>query len=112
MASSRLKQSRLTGSKLLGDDDRIEEPSSSLGNLMDAMLVFACGLMLALIVHWNVDITQTQGGDSSSSGDQATELDGTLSKSGDEIAANGDGYENLGSVYRDKKTGKLYIVGK
>lgn len=25
-------------------------------NIVDAMLVFACGLMLSLVMHWNVDL--------------------------------------------------------
>ncbi len=33
-----------------------ENPLEMMANLMDVMLVFACGLMLALIVNWNVDL--------------------------------------------------------
>ena len=32
------------------------DPMSSLGNIGDIMLVFACGLMVALVVAWNVDL--------------------------------------------------------
>ena len=32
-------------------------PMDGLGNMADAMLVFACGLILALIMSWNVDVT-------------------------------------------------------
>ncbi|MEG0392584.1 MAG: DUF2149 domain-containing protein, partial [Anaerovoracaceae bacterium] len=31
-------------------------PMDGLANLADAMLVFACGLLVALIVNWNVDV--------------------------------------------------------
>ena len=47
-----------------------------LSNLSDAMLVLAVGIMLALIVHWNVDIS-TSGG--------------TMSDSGQSYAADGEG---------------------
>ena len=32
-------------------------PMDGLGNLADAMLVLAVGIMLALIINWKVDIT-------------------------------------------------------
>ena len=28
----------------------------SVANLVDIMLVFACGLMVAIIIYWNVDL--------------------------------------------------------
>ena len=33
-----------------------EDPTSGLSNLADCMLVLACGLMVALVVAWNVDL--------------------------------------------------------
>ena len=33
------------------------DPMHSIGNLADAMLVLAVGIMLALIIYWNVYIT-------------------------------------------------------
>ena len=35
-------------------------PMENLANLADVMLVFACALMIAIITHWNVDITQNR----------------------------------------------------
>ena len=37
-----------------GEDDN-ENPMDSLTNLFDVMLVFACGLMVALVMSLNVD---------------------------------------------------------
>ena len=34
-------------------------PMESVANLADVMLVFACGLLIALIAAWNVDVTRT-----------------------------------------------------
>ena len=34
------------------------DPMSSMGNMADCMLVLACGLLLALMIHWNVDVEQ------------------------------------------------------
>ena len=33
---------------------------SGLANLSDVMLVFACGLMAAVILNWNVDLSKTR----------------------------------------------------
>ncbi len=37
-------------------------PMDGMANLADMMLVFACGLMLALITYWNVDVSGVTGG--------------------------------------------------
>ena len=38
--------------------DEPENPMDSLSNLSDVMLVFACGLMVALIINLNVDVSR------------------------------------------------------
>lgn len=100
-----LKASRLAGSKLLDDGER--DPMGSMGNLMDVMLVFACGLLLALIANWNVDLesVRTSGGSPA-----IREIQGDLEAVEEGIAASGSAYENLGTVYRDEETGQLYVV--
>lgn len=79
---------------------------TGLGNLADVMLVLACGLMLALVVNWNVDIAPRE--EETARADEIQEM---------EFA--GDGGESLdaaefekidGAVYRDPDTGKLYLV--
>ena len=103
MARRNLRSSRLHGSTLL-PDDREQDPMGSLGNLMDVMLVFACGLLLALITNWNVDITgQTV--------DQSiSQVEGDLQEVQEGINENDGQYEEMGQVYRDKDTGEIYIV--
>ena len=32
-------------------------PMEGVGNMADAMLVFACGILLALIMSWNIDVS-------------------------------------------------------
>ena len=48
-------------------DSEDVNPMNYISNLSDAMLILAVGIMLALIVHWNVDIS-TSGGTMSDSG--------------------------------------------
>jgi hypothetical protein len=83
-----------------------EDPMAGMGNLADVMLVLACGLMLALVINWNVDIAPRDGEETRA--DEIREM---------EFA--GDGGESLdaaefekidGVVYRDPDTGKLYLV--
>ncbi|MDR0852615.1 MAG: DUF2149 domain-containing protein [Clostridiales Family XIII bacterium] len=77
-------------------------------NIVDAMLVFACGLMLSLIIFWNVDIQNAelvpieQGAEVTSVNDMTDEVKETV----DEDAE----YEKMGTVYVDPETGKMYLV--
>ena len=103
-------------------------PMNYLSNLSDAMLVLAVGIMLALIVHWNVDIS-TSGGTMSDSGqsyaadgeggNSAIDRDSAVNFSQDELDnmqsqdkldSSNTGMEKLGEVYYDAATGQYYIV--
>ena len=103
-------------------------PMNYLSNLSDAMLVLAVGIMLALIVHWNVDISTSgwtmsdsgqsyaadgEGGNSAIDRDSAVnfsqdELDNMQSQ--DKLDSSDTGMEKLGEVYYDAATGQYYIV--
>jgi hypothetical protein len=83
-----------------------EDPAAGLANLADCMLVLACGLMVALVVAWNIDIKNVTEVEVS---DQAQEL--TDSETIDEsFEADGSTYEDVGRVYKDPETGKLYVI--
>ena len=105
MSARNLKASRLGASSLLpGDAER--DPMESLANLMDVMLVFACGLLLALVANWNIDLAAgTSPGNPS-----VEELDGELAEVAEGIALDDGTYAELGTVYRDEETGQLYVV--
>lgn len=92
--------SSFRGSTYIDDDS---DPRSGLMNLADLMLVFACGLMVALVAHWNVDITVNQVEIS----DETIEIQDIkdLSEEGA-----GNSYIDMGRVYEDKETGKMYII--
>ena len=52
----RLRNSgELRGGHLRSKDDA--DPMASVANIADIMLVFACGLMMALVTVWNIDFT-------------------------------------------------------
>ena len=78
-------------------------------NLADAMLVFACGLMMALIMNWNVDIGMQGEQIDVTQGEDVTNIDDIQ----DELVEEGgvdSSYQKMGMVYRDPDTGKLYML--
>lgn len=81
-------------------------PMEGLGNLADAMLVFACGLLLALIINWNVQVSET--GEIKPQQDKY-EIEGFDDNT--EQTIDGDTkLEEKGTVYMDPSTGKYYVV--
>jgi hypothetical protein len=79
-----------------------------VANLADVMLVLACGLMLALVINWNVDISPGKAEDTPKANEIQTELEFSGNE-GENLDADAD-YEELGRVYRDHATGKLYLI--
>ncbi|NLO22013.1 MAG: DUF2149 domain-containing protein [Syntrophomonadaceae bacterium] len=78
-------------------------------NIVDAMLVFACGLMLSLVIHWNVNLDQVREQVNLQMGQEVTEnteIKDNLIKTQDE----GDIYQRMGIVYKDPETGQLFMV--
>ena len=92
-----------------GDTD----PMLGFANIMDVMLVFALGLMLALVAqsqelqqHLNLDREHLDTEQVVHSGKELAELPESL-----QSQSAGAGMQALGKVYRDPQTGKLILVG-
>ncbi len=86
-------------------------PLDGLINIADVMLVLAAGLMLALIINWNIDI----GGAGRSTvpvsqGQEVSGMQGLNSEGNGDKAIDYQQYEKMGVVYKDPTTGKLYMV--
>ena len=79
---------------------------SGLANLADVMLVFACGLMAAVVLNWNVDLSQTRV--EILQKEQMKELENAEVLEQD--LQSSSNYEQKGTVYEDPETGKLYVV--
>ena len=105
--SGRLRQGRLR----TGKTEEMVNPMDGVANLADAMLVFACGLLLSLIINWNVDVGRTEKLVGLNPDTQLTEMSETETKNPDDLVQ-GEGYEEMGVVYRDSSTGKLYVVSR
>ncbi|MBE6045706.1 MAG: DUF2149 domain-containing protein [Clostridiales bacterium] len=82
-------------------------PMEGIGNMADAMLVFACGLIVALILSWNVDVTDT--GEINKPVDAKYEVEG-IENGTEQVIEDDQNLEEMGTVYRDPETGKYYVV--
>jgi len=87
----------------------------SVGNLADVMIVLAVGIMLALIINWNVDIgTVAYKNDDKKepASDNAMILDeDSIERVEDDAEqVDSEGMEKFGTVYYDETTGKYYII--
>ena len=85
-------------------DETPEDPQASLVNLVDIMLVFICGLIVAL-----VSADAQRANSKTQDVEQGREL--TDLPEGLRGQAAGAGMTPVGQVYRDPKTGKLILVG-
>ena len=96
-----------------------EDPMSGAANLVDAMLVIAVGLLVFLVISWNMqsvvfndDLSQEQRQQMMQDMQQVTQLDQgqELNETPDVSNNSGKGYTEMGKVYRDSSTGKLIMV--
>ena len=83
------------------------DPRVGLVNLADVMLVFACGLMLSLVTYWNLDIAQMTEVVQS---DELAEVQGIEDMEDQMNGAGGNSFTQLGMVYEDPTTGKMYML--
>ena len=81
-------------------------PSEYLTNLSDCMLVLACGLMVALVVAWSVRLPSSTEVEQTGEMREVTDLEDITGEAG----GAGSGYDELGMVYQDPKTGKMYLI--
>lgn len=81
-------------------DDPDDEPLGPLSNLVDIMLVFACGLIAALAAQ---QASEAGGGREISEGRELPDVPRGVGEAG-------SGYEAVGRVYRDPDTGRMVLI--
>lgn len=93
-------------------DQQDDEPLGPLANLVDIMLVFACGLMAALVAlspelkqHFNIE--KPLQVETRKELSQVPESLQNKIQQGDN-----SGLKSMGQVYRDEKTGKLILISQ
>ena len=101
---------RRFGSGRLNRGRHVEEdvnPMDGVGNMADAMLVLAVGIMMALVMNWNVDLSTVSQVQIDSQQEVSDIEDVT-----DESSRDSSGLTEMGTVYKDPETGKLYMVAE
>lgn len=80
-------------------------PMESMVNLVDVMLVFICGLLISIVIFWNVDMNnlvvildQDQLIEIENPEEMNEQMQGVSSS------------DDIGSAIFDPQTGKLYVV--
>jgi len=102
----------LTKKRLSGNTEALVNPMDSIANMADVMLVLAVGIMLALIINWNVDLAVVAAMHEQPAvvDESFTFTEEDLEYSDEDITVAGDDLKRLGSVYYDETTEKYYIV--
>ncbi|MFB4202356.1 hypothetical protein KBTX_03659 [wastewater metagenome] len=95
------RRRRLTGRF----DDQERDPMGPLANLVDIMLVFVCGLLVALAARSEDVHDALRGGREVDRGHELAEPPAG-------VEGGGSGLQPVGEVYRDPETGKLIMVGE
>ena len=100
--------------------NRVEEdPMAGTANLVDAMLVIAVGFLVFVIISWNMqaivfneDMTPEQKQQVMQSIKSVSEVNQgqQLNETPDTSNSSGQGYTEMGKVYKDPSTGKLIMV--
>ena len=81
-------------------------PMSSLVNLTDAMLVLAVGIMIAVVIGWNVDIRKVDGDTKI----QTIHSDDLQEISEEELEEGQSQLEEVGTLLYDKSTDTYYVI--
>ncbi len=93
-----------------------EDPMAGTTNLVDAMLVIAVGFLIFVVISWNMqsvifsDTSQDQAVQSSNPNVTEVTEGQVLNESPESSDSAGQGYMEMGKVYRDPNTGKLIMV--
>ena len=105
--SRRREQSRRKRSRRRDGEDI--NPMDYISNLSDVMLILAVGIMLSLVIHWEVDLDTKQETDTPSSVEREVKTTFTDDDLEDSTTVPED-LQKLGAVYYDAETGTYYIT--
>ena len=96
-----------------------EDPMAGTANLVDAMLVIAVGFLVFVIISWNMqsivfneDMTQQEKQQVMQTIKSVSEVNQgqQLNETPDSSNSSGQGYTEMGKVYKDPSTGQLIMV--
>lgn len=96
-----------------------EDPMAGTSNLVDAMLVIAVGLLVFIVISWNMqnivfndNMDEQQKQRVKNAIEEVSQIDQgqQLNDTPDISKSSGEGFTEMGKVYRDSKTGNLIMV--
>ena len=97
---------RLRARRIRAEESSVN-PMDGLGNLADAMLVLAVGILLALVLNWKLDLTAvTAEPEATEAPIEISEDD--MQSTSQELDA--DALQKVGALYYDETTGTYYAI--
>ena len=95
-----------------------EDPMAGTANLVDAMLVIALGFLIFVVISWNMqsivfsDMSPEERQNVMETIKQVSEVTQgqQLNETPDTSNSSGQGYTEMGRVYKDPATGRLIMV--
>ncbi|MBU4535061.1 MAG: DUF2149 domain-containing protein [Euryarchaeota archaeon] len=95
-----------------------EDPMAGTANLVDAMLVLSVGFLIFLVLSWNMqsvvfaDMSPEERQQTMEAMKQVAELQmgEELNDTPETSSGSGEGYVQMGKVYKDPETGKLIMI--
>jgi len=101
---------RLASQRISGLSEKAANPMDGLGNLADAMLVLAVGIMLALLLHWKVDITAINAETAPEPQNEQIAIDEDDLSETEDRQLNEDEMQRIGALYYDEESGAYYAI--
>jgi len=100
------------------EDQNEDDPLIGTANIVDAMLVLALGFLLFTVMSWNMQhivfaqMSPQERQEVMQAMKQAVEIHQAkeLNTTPETVSGSGSGMVELGTVYKDPKTGKLLMV--
>lgn len=95
-----------------------EDPMTGTANLVDAMLVLAVGFLIFVVMSWNMqsiifsDMSQEEKDHIMESMSELKDVNQgqELENVPDVSHSSGEGYSEMGKVYRDSRTGRMIMI--
>lgn len=94
--------------KRFSDSD--DDPMSGISNLSDAMLVLALGFLIFAIMALSTNPNMISGMQQSQASQDIVTGESFSNESGSVSDAESKGYNEVGKVFKDPKTGELVMV--
>jgi hypothetical protein len=87
-----------------------EDPTSGIINLTDCMLVLAVGFLVFAIMALGSNSSLVSESTGSNPNTVTVTTGNVINTTNNSSSGSGSGYQEMGTVYKDPKTGKLLLI--